>query len=162
MFHSFLSRLWKLFAGSLQWRILWIFHSKFIIGVSAVITDRNGSVLLLRHAYWRARSWGLPSGYAVRGESLQAAIKREIKEETNLDVEILRLLQVKSGFKLRLEITFIGQHADGSPQVRSGEILEARFFSHQNLPNELLPSHRELILRAFDKSMNHTAVLREI
>jgi 8-oxo-dGTP diphosphatase len=159
MFHTFLSRLWKLFAGSLQWRLLWIFHSKFIIGVSAVIIDPNRNVLLLRHAYWKVGSWGLPSGYAVKGESLQSAIKREIKEETGLDAEIGRLLQVKSGFRLRIELTFVGRPGGSMPEVRSGEILEARFFSISNLPNGLLPSHRELILRAFalpaDESKAH-------
>ena|ERR1700724_1048034 len=158
MLHTFLSRLWKLFAGSLQWRLLWIFHSKFIIGVSAVIIDPNGNVLLLRHAYWKARSWGLPSGYVVKGESLQSAMKREIQEETGLDVEIVRLLQVRSGFRLRLELTFVGRNAAGMPQVRSGEILEARFFSISDLPNGLLSSHRELILRAFDASANASEV----
>src|ERR1700724_1694091 len=146
MLHTCLSRLWKLFAGSLQWRLLWIFHSKFIIGVSAVIIDPNGNVLLLRHAYWKARSWGLPSGYVVKGESLQSAMKREIQEETGLDVEIVRLLQVRSGFGLRLELTFVGRNAAGMP--------EARFFSISDLPNGLLSSHRELILRAFDASAN--------
>jgi hypothetical protein len=38
--------------GSLQWRVLWLFNSKFNISVAGVIQDEAGRVLLLRHRYW--------------------------------------------------------------------------------------------------------------
>ncbi len=59
----------------------------------------------LRHRYWKEGSWGLPSGYANRGETLEQSIAREIFEETGLRAEISELVSMKSGFKLRIEAT---------------------------------------------------------
>lgn len=143
--YSLLARVWRTFGGALQWRILWLFHSKFILGVSAVVFDDAGGILLLRHKFWKSHSWGLPSGYAVKGESLEETVQREVKEETNLDVEVGRLLRLKSGFRLRLEVSFEARLTGGVLSLDQKEVSAAAFFSRDALPPGLLPSHRELI-----------------
>lgn len=148
---KFLSKIWRLFNGNIKWHILWLFHDKFIIGTSAIIYNEKQKVLLLQHRFWKKNSWGLPSGYAEKRESLENAIQREIKEETNLHVTIGKLLNINSGFKLRLEITFMGQCLDVSTfKINSDEILDAKFFSVEDLPEGLLESHKKLIYDALD------------
>lgn len=143
---KFLSKIWRLFNGNTKWHILWLFHDKFIIGTSAVIYNEKKEILLLQHRFWKKDSWGLPSGYAEKREKLEDAIQREIKEETNLHVTINDLLNINSGFKLRLEITFLGHCSDVTTlKINNHEILNAKFFHIENLPEGLLASHKKLI-----------------
>jgi ADP-ribose pyrophosphatase YjhB (NUDIX family) len=61
----------------------------------AVILDDEGRLLLVRrgHAPY-AGSWSLPSGRAEPGESARQAARREVIEETGLDVDVGELLGV--------------------------------------------------------------------
>lgn len=102
-------------------------------------------MLLLRHTFWKTGSWGLPSGYANSGEALEDTVRRELKEETNLDVTIERLLRINSGFKLRLEATFLGRLSGGKMILDPKEVIEAKFFNLEELPSGLLASHKEII-----------------
>ena len=143
-----LVRIWKLLRGTPQWYVLWLFHHKFIIGVSGVIFDDQQRVLLLRHRYWKAGSWGLPSGYAERGETLEQTLQREIRKETGYIVEVTRHLRVVSGYRLRLEINLVGRFLGGELQLDPKEVIEARFFHLNELPDGLLSTHREIIALA--------------
>src|SRR5581483_2231352 len=96
-------KIWRLLHGPLQWYLLWFLHHKFIIGVSGIILDEQNRVLLLRHRYWRAGSWGLPGGYAERSETLEETLCREVREETGYAIEVTKHLGIVSGYKLRLE-----------------------------------------------------------
>lgn len=61
----------------------------------AVVVDDDGRLLLVRrgHAPF-AGSWSLPSGRAEPGESARQAARREVAEETGLDVVVEDLLGV--------------------------------------------------------------------
>lgn len=150
-----LAGCWNRFAGTWQWYALWFMHSKFIIGVSGVITNEHGEVLLLRHRYRKHDLWGLPSGYANRGELLQDALAREIKEETGYAVEVHSLLRVVSGYKLRVEVSYQGEIVGGSFVLDGREVLEAKFFALAELPDGILNSHRQLIALAFPTVIPH-------
>ncbi len=140
--------LWRLIRGPLQWRVLWLLNSKFILNASGVILDDRGRVLLLRHRFWPAGSWGIPGGYVHRGEVLEDALAREVREETGLTIEVDRLLRVNSGYQLRLEAVFIARMVGGTLRVDEREVLEAGFFSADGLPAGLVPAHREAIQQA--------------
>lgn len=143
-----LVKLWRLIQGPLQWYLLWLVHAKFMVGVSGVVVNDQGYILLLRHRYWPAGSWGLPGGYANRGETLEETLVREIKEETGYLVEPQSLLQLTSGYKLRLEVSFTARLVGGSLTLDQRELLEASFFPLDDLPASLLETHRQLILLA--------------
>ena len=93
---------WRSLSGGFQWRLLWLFNSKFSVGVSAVVVDRDGRVLLLRHVFRRTDGWSLPSGWMQAGETIAGAIVREIREETGLEVVPVTIFAVRSGFRLRV------------------------------------------------------------
>ena len=143
----FIARIWRSLAGSVQWRVLWFAHAKFMVGVTGVVRDNEGRVLLLRHRMWpQDRPWGLPTGYAIKEEEFPLTIVREVKEETGLDVKPGRLVAVKSGYRLRVEIAYEALCTGGSLKIDSLEILEASWFPPNALPDGLQPSHRALIL----------------
>ena len=144
--NELLTKLWRL-GKPIQWRFLWLVHSKFICGITGVVRDDDGRVLLLRHRLWpEGRQWGFPTGYANRGERHEDTIVREVHEETGLTVKTGRLLKIRSGFQCRIEVyyeaTLIGglDHLALDPR----EILEAKLFSPGDLPSGMPDAHREL------------------
>lgn len=147
--HTLLAGIWRLFSGALQWRILWLAHAKFMIGVSGVVLNDHGQILLLRHRFWRVGTWGLPSGYANPQEHLEDTLCREVREETGYEVKVTRFLRMVSGFRLRLEVSYLGTITGGVCRLDPKEVIEARFFAQDALPTGLLPSHRQIIALAF-------------
>lgn len=141
-----IARLWRALRGPLQWRVLWLAHAKFMVGVTGVVRDDQGRVLLLRHRMWPPeRQWGLPTGYAVKGEEFAQTVVREVREETGLEVKAGRLVHLKSGFKLRVEVAYEAVLVGGELKIDSFEILEARWFSPDELPEGMQESHQLLI-----------------
>lgn len=143
-----LSRVWHRLAGRYQWRLLWLTQAKFMVGVAGVVFDESGQVLLLRHRFWPQGSWGLPGGYAHRREVLSDALARELAEETGYRIDQVMLLEVVSGYRMRMEVVFTARLAGGRFERDEREVLEARFFDPDALPEGLLVSHRALIRQA--------------
>ncbi|WP_421107036.1 NUDIX domain-containing protein [Streptomyces sp. NEAU-S77] len=142
-----IARLWRIIRGPMQWRILWLAHSKFMAGITGVVRDDAGRVLLLRHRMWpEGRQWGLPTGYARAREDFGQTVVREVREETGLEVKPGRLVQLTSGYKLRIEVAYEAQLVGGELKIGTFEILEARWFSPDDLPDGMQESHRRLIL----------------
>lgn len=116
-----------------------------MIGVSGVVLNERNQILLLKHRYWPEGSWGLPGGYAKKGERLEDTLAREVKEETGYTIEVLSLLKLASGYKLRLEVHYLARMVGGDLQLDQREIMEAKFFSPDDLPTGLLAPNREII-----------------
>ena len=67
-----------------------------IVGVPAIIRNNKGEILLAKRSknmLCYPLYWGLPGGIVEWGEFLEEAVKREVKEEIGVDVEIIK--QVK-------------------------------------------------------------------
>ena len=143
-----LARLWHGLSGRAQWRLLWLTQAKFMVSVCGVVRDDRGRVLLLRHRFWPAGSWGLPGGYAHGAERLEDALARELAEETGCRIEDQRLLRVISGYRMRVEVVYTARLAGPPVRLDSREVLAADLFSPDALPPGLLRGHRELIRAA--------------
>jgi ADP-ribose pyrophosphatase YjhB (NUDIX family) len=78
-----------------------------VVGVGAVVV-RDGRALVVRRAHEpRKGEWSLPGGLLDLGESLVDAARREVKEETGLDVEVGPMIE-----------TFDRVHRDGGGRIR--------------------------------------------
>lgn len=145
---TLVAKLWRIIRGPMQWRVLWLAHSKFMVGVTGIVRDTDGRVLLLKHRMWPPeRQWGLPTGYANKGEAFEDTIVREVREETGLTVKVNQLAHLRSGYKLRVEVAYEAEYVDGRIKIDGFEILEAKWFSPTDLPKEVQESHRALIAR---------------
>ncbi|MEA1959595.1 MAG: NUDIX hydrolase [Chloroflexota bacterium] len=70
--------------------------SEIMVAVGAIIEDNDGRILLVKHkperrGYWQDK-WICPGGRLEPGETMEDGAKREVKEETDLDIEVTRLL----------------------------------------------------------------------
>lgn len=114
----------------------------FRIGVSALILQ-DGKVLLAmrRDIDW----WNLPGGGMEIGETVEEAVLREVREETGLEVEIVRLVGLYSKpQKQEVVITFLCRQVGGE-LMATEESRECRYFSPTSLPANTLPKHRQRI-----------------
>jgi len=65
------------------------------VGVGAVTVDEAGRVLLVKRRFEPlAGQWSLPGGAVDVGETLEACVTREMREETGLDVELGPVIEV--------------------------------------------------------------------
>jgi len=149
MLLDLLFQIWKRFNAHLQWWFLWLFNSKFMVSVSGVVLDGENKILLQRHRHWVYDVWGLPGGIVQSGETLEDAFAREVFEETGLEISEIELVRLVSGYRLRLDVYFKSRlnPAKGaqSMKLQEQEVLEARFFSLNDLPENMLPEQREIV-----------------
>jgi 8-oxo-dGTP diphosphatase len=144
--NSALTRIWRL-AGPVQWRLLRWTNATFLCGVTGVVRDGDGRVLLVKHRLWPAgRQWGFPGGYAKKGERHEDTIAREVREETGLSVTAGRLLDVRSGYRYRIEVYYEAalDGGLGGLALDEREILDAGLFYVGDLPPDMPPLHRRL------------------
>ena len=153
--------LWRSISGPIQWRLLWLLNSKFSIGVSAVVVDPEGRVLLLRHTFRREDGWSLPSGWVNSGETIPGAIVREIREETSLAVEPVTIFKIDSGFRLRVGFFLLCKTAStrADISVDGREVLGADFFALEQLPDSVPESDCALISEGLGTLAGNRGVL---
>jgi ADP-ribose pyrophosphatase YjhB (NUDIX family) len=106
-----------------------------IYGVSAILRDAEGRVLLVRHSYG-PDSWALPGGGHRRAEDPELAVRLEIREELGIGIEALEaiatLQETISGAPHTASL-FAGI-VTGEPRPDGREVIEARFFAYSEMP----------------------------
>ena len=113
-------------------------NTRFLVGVVGLVTDDDGAILVLRHTYRRGSPWGLPSGWLKRGESIEAALVREIAEETGYVVRFERVLAVETHARPTPRVEVWVECAHGGGRFRpSGEIAEAQWCREEFPPGML-------------------------
>jgi len=116
---------------------MWLLGSKFTVGVCAVVLNDRQEILLLRHRFRESQKWELPGGFVRRGESFEAAVQRELLEETGIDIEILMPGRTYIEQPLHIDVSFLARYKSGKLVPDEREILDAHFFPVDQLPSEL-------------------------
>ncbi len=65
-----------------------------IVGLGAVVWHQGKVLMVQRGRPPRAGIWSLPGGAQLLGETVEEGIRREIREETGIEIELLGLLEV--------------------------------------------------------------------
>ncbi|SRR5580765_462892 len=112
-----------------------------LVGVTAVVTDDRGRILLgLRSD---VREWALPSGIVEPGEEPARAVVREVEEETAVRIEVTALASVSTTGVVEypngdrstyLDLTFIATPVGGVARVNDDESLEVGWFAPDAMP----------------------------
>ena len=112
----------------------------FNIRVIGILIENN-KILLVKQKVSETRNWSLPGGKLEQGETLEQGIIREMKEETGLDVEVLKMLylcDVSASSNTLLHITFLLKRVDGEIKLPSNKyennpIYDVRFVAVDHL-----------------------------
>lgn len=105
-------------------------HEHIVLGVGAIVWNDRGEVLLVRRANPpRRHEWSLPGGKVEFGETLRAAVAREVREETGLVIEILGFADVAEliGDAHYVLVDFTARVRSGEP-VAGSDANDARWF----------------------------------
>ncbi len=118
------------------------------VTIDAVIIKDNKVLLIKRGTQPDRGFWAVPGGYVNWNESVEDSVRREVKEETNLDVKQLKLIGVYSSPKRHpkqlINITYLVGVSDG--RLKHGDdALDAKWVKLEDLPDKLALDHREII-----------------
>jgi 8-oxo-dGTP pyrophosphatase MutT (NUDIX family) len=118
-----------------------IFRPKFLGVRVMLIQDEH--VLLVRQTY--IPGWFMPGGGVKRGETLEEAVRREAREEVGAEMGELSLLGSYTHFgEYKSDHNALFLCTDFTLNMKKDrEIAEARFFSLDALPDELMDGHRK-------------------
>lgn len=113
------------------------------------IVIRDGKILLVRRGVDPFKGyWGTPGGYNEWDETLEETVKREVKEETNMDVIKAEQMKVYSHPsrhpKQTITVAFLVEVGEGEP-VAGDDAEEAEWFSLDELPANLAFDHQQII-----------------
>jgi len=116
------------------------------VTVDAIVV-RDGKVLLVKRR-WPPPGWALPGGFVDRGETLELAVCRETKEETDLVVTQLRQLHAYSDPRRDPRHHTVGvvfEVATTGEPVAGDDAAECRFFAFDALPADIAFDHRQIL-----------------
>jgi len=111
---------------------------------ATIVLVRDGQrVLLTRKAGWAPNRYALVAGFVDNGESLEACVAREIKEEVGVDVKDIRYVGSQNWpFPSQMMIGFVATYAGGDVVIDTDELEDARWFGCNALPG--LPSRHSI------------------
>ncbi|AST91322.1 MULTISPECIES: NUDIX hydrolase [Sutcliffiella] len=125
-----------------------------LVGVAVAAINEKGQLLLQKRS---DGMWGVPGGFMELGESTEEAGRREVLEETGIEVGKLELVGVFSGkqhfVKLRngdefypVTVAYVTKEIIGGTLKADGqETTEVKYFHLKELPDELNPLIKNLI-----------------
>lgn len=126
-----------------------VLYQNPIPSVAILAINEKNEILLTQRAVEPGKGyWCLPGGFIELGESAEEAVIRELKEETNLDCDHIRLLTADSVIKGYWgDILILGYSVTlTSSEVIPGDDAEAaRFFDLRNRPDLIFPVHENLL-----------------
>ena len=123
--------------------VYYFFTRPILLGVRVMLIQ-NGQVLLVRHTY--VDGWYFPGGGLKRGETLEAAARREVREEAGVESGALELVGIYTSHVWKTDHNALFRCEDFRIVGKSdSEIAEARFFPLEELPEGIVPGHRQRI-----------------
>lgn len=112
---------------------------------------KGDEILLVSKPEWKDKRFGLVAGFAEFGECLEEAMAREIKEETNIEVQNIRYVGSQNWpFPNQIMAGFVADYAAGEISIQTEELIDAGWFKTNRLP--LLPPRRSIARYLIDQA----------
>ena len=117
------------------------------LAVDIIIEMGNSGIVLIRRKN-PPHGWAIPGGFVDYGESMETAAVREAKEETMLEITLIRQLHTYSDPSRDPRFHTVSSVyvavAEGEPQG-ADDAIEARIFNMNALPDEIVFDHRKIL-----------------
>lgn len=137
-------------------------HRPLILVGSLVIIKNKQNEILLQQRKHPHGYWGLPGGLMELGESTEETARREVKEETGLELGELKMIDVISGAEnfvkaengdefYMVTVVYETEEFSGSITFDTSESLDFQFFKVNQLPYEMVKSHRRIVTKYLQK-----------
>ena len=112
-----------------------------IVGVGTVVMDSDMVLMIKRGKPPRQGSWSLPGGAQELGETIREAARREVREETGLQIEIFGLVDVVDSVrsdaddKIEYHYTLIdlAGYSVGGTLMAGGDAQDCRWFTRTEI-----------------------------
>ena len=99
------------------------------------ITRGDDEILMARGRNFRGDFYGLIAGFVETGETLEEAIRREVSEETGLEVKNIRYFASQPWpYPCGLMVGFTADYASGQIHVQREELKNVAWFHHDHMP----------------------------
>jgi 8-oxo-dGTP diphosphatase len=136
-------KIWKRLPGSLRLKIIRVTQKKFTASVGVIITNADEKILLLEHILRPGSGWGIPGGFIEHGEQPEQAVHRELREETGIKLENVKMLRVRT-INRHIEFLFRAESNDKA-EVKSREIKSLDWFAVDKMPAEMSSVQKTVI-----------------
>lgn len=156
MIGAVLGGIWKRLPSWFRLKLIRISQKKFTASVAVIITNPEGKVLLLEHYLRPTSGWGIPGGFIDYGEQPETAIRRELREETGIELENLKMIRIRT-LGRHIEMIFRAESND-TAEVKSHEIKSLGWFALDEIPKEMSSSQKSIVKKVlrgeFDKNIS--------
>jgi 8-oxo-dGTP diphosphatase len=128
-------------------------HRNPALAVDVVVVKGNKILFVERGQPPHQGEWALPGGFVEYGETLEAAAKREVQEETGIAIDLSAILGVYSDPERdprshTVSVVFVGKMIGG--QLQEGDdAADARWYDINDLCEEQLAFDHEMIVQDF-------------
>ncbi len=114
-----------------------------------VLVEHGKKILLARNHSFVPRRFGIIAGFVEPGESLEDAVRREVREETGIEIAGIDYFGSQPWpFPHGIMIGFRAQHLHGEITLVDGELAEADWYDLDNLPD--IPTKLSIARRLID------------
>lgn len=151
MLKKVLGTLWRRAPKRLRRLGVYVSETRFTVTAGAVVVDEEGRVLLLRHVFRTGSGLGIPGGFISKGEQPEEAIRRELREEADLEVEELKLAFVRTHKHVNQVEVIFRCRPSGRARAASFEVQSVKWYALDALPEELSRDQRNIIERALNR-----------
>ena len=124
---------WTGYAAQALYRV-WQEH--ITAGVVGALFNTRGELLIVEHVFHPKFPWGLPGGWMNRNEEPDETIRREMREEVGLDIEVIKpLLIARTPFlRAHLDIAYLCMLPEDAEIRLSSELLAYDWIDPMRLP----------------------------
>lgn len=132
----------------------WIHYRNPTVGVAVILLNEKGLWLGRR----RSGGWCIPCGHVEWDESIKQAARRELLEETGMEVTLGEVFAVHSNFhnpeQHTVGIWFLGETDDYSGSKPGGDLIELKAYPLLDIPSLKFPTDELVVAKLRNIHLN--------
>lgn len=120
-----------------------------------IVMNEKNEILLVHH---NAGHWDLPKGHVEEGETEEETAKREVKEETNIDVEINSKYRYTTNYSpkegvMKEVVFFLANKISDNKKPQLEEVSEVKWFKFDEAIEKITFDNSKVILNNLKKDL---------